>query len=59
MGLFQFTEGFSAFVTKFNTKLDCTQLLDSNFCFHSIRTELASQKTTEVVVLVSWSVGRG
>jgi len=47
IGLFQFIESFNAGFPKFDTKLDCTLLLEiALFHFRDAHTKTASQKTT-------------
>ena len=46
MGLFQFIESFIAGFPKFDTKLDCTSLLEiALFHFQDTHTKTASQET--------------
>jgi len=46
IGLFQFIESFNSGFPKFDTKLDCTLLLEiAFFHFHDTHTKTALQKT--------------
>jgi len=53
ISLFQFIESFNAGFPKFDTKLDCTSLLEITlFHFHDTHTKTASQKNRTKISVV-------
>jgi hypothetical protein len=54
IGLFQFIESFNAGFPKFDTKLDCTSLIEiALFHFRDTHTKTASQKNRTKICVVT------